>query len=104
MGDDLGWIQGKTNEDWDLVDNDNLQFINELTKELNENHLLYNRVEKAIMRRYYQDDVLYLLKDGKFAIVHLTYSNNNLPGWPRYKEFTTFEEVKNYIEKLREEE
>ena len=91
-------ITEKINDDWDFLDNkENLLFLNELTNELNENHLLYNRIEKAIMRRYSQDDVLYMLKDGKFVIVHLTYSKKNAPGWPIYKEFLTFEEVKQYI-------
>ena len=91
-------INEKIKDDWDFLDNkENLLFMKELTNELNEKHLLHNRVEKAIMRRHSQDDVLYMLKDGKFVIVHLTYSKNNESGWPRYKEFLTFEEAKQYI-------
>jgi len=88
----------KNNEDWELLDDNNTYFLKELTNELTENHLLYNRVTKAIMRRFSQDDVLYLLEDGTFAIVHLTYSKNNLQGWSKYKEFATVEAVNKYIE------
>jgi hypothetical protein len=93
----------KINKDWDLLDNKgNVYFLNQLNNELIEEHFLFNRAEKAIMKRLSQDDVLYLLKDGKFAIVHLTYSKNNSSKWPAYKEFETIGEVRNYIENLED--
>ena len=97
---DLDKNNWKNNEDWELLDDNNTYFFKELTNELTENHLLYNRVTKAIMRRFSQDDVLYLLEDGTYAIVHLTYSKDNLQGWPKYKKFTTVEAVNKYIELL----
>jgi hypothetical protein len=91
-------LEKKYNDDWVLLDNkENSYFLNELNNEINEKHLLYNRVKQAIMRRLSEDDVLYLCKDGKYVIIHLTYSEINETGWPQYKEFSTFEEAQEYI-------
>jgi hypothetical protein len=88
-------LEKKYNDDLVLLNNkENSYFLNELN---NEKHLLYNRVKQEIMRRFSEDDVFYLCKDGKYVIIHLTYSEINEIGWPQYKEFSTFEEAQEYI-------
>ncbi|NIT60695.1 MAG: hypothetical protein GWN00_32175 [Aliifodinibius sp.] len=55
--------------------NDNSQNIeSELKKELNEGHKLYGKRLKVKARRIDNDDVLFELSDGNYAVVHLTWS------------------------------
>jgi len=42
------------------------------------------KAKKALARCYSQDDVLFLLDDNSYAIVHLTYSKNNIGGCPSH--------------------
>jgi len=74
------------------------RWLVELNAELGRTHPLYKKAKRAVARRYSQDDVLFELIDGKYAIVHLTYSHNNLEGWPRFLLFGTFEEAERAIE------
>ena len=88
-GDDFNWSKiAKTNN----------FFIDELNVELSKTHPLYNRVFKAVAKCDSNDDVLFLLHDDNYAIVHLSYSKSNINGFPLYKEFTDLQEAIHYIE------
>jgi len=56
---------------------------------------LVDRQVKAIARRMDRDDVLFLLDEGpQVAVVHLTYSSENLPEFPTtqvYESLAEFE-------------
>ena len=49
-------------------------FIKELNRELKRSHPLYKKAIKAIAKNGAKDDVLFLLNNDDWAIVHLTYS------------------------------
>jgi len=71
----------------------------ELQAELNETHPLYDRkIQWAIAKCYANDDTLFLSEDGKYYIVHLTYSKTNSTGFPHYFEFSDLESTINHIE------
>jgi len=79
---------------WGIVPLEN-GFVRELEKETDVSQ--YDEV-KAIARSYSCDEVLFLFDNNIYRIYHLTYSTNNLKGFPRYKEFLDVEQVVEYIE------
>jgi hypothetical protein len=88
-GDDFNWL---------LVNESNTSFITELRSELNSGHSLLEKAVMAVAKSDSNDDVLFLLKEEKYAIVHLTYSKNNASGFPLYKIFPSIKDAMNYIE------
>lgn len=72
--------------------------LNELNSELNKNHPLYEKGRKAVAKCDSNDDVLFLLYNGNYAIVHLTYSKNNTAGFPKYKVFMDLPSALRHIE------
>jgi len=87
-GDDFSW--GITNDNY---------FLDELNVELSVDHPLHNKASKAVARCYSNDDVLFLLDDHSYAIIHLTYSKMNINGYPCYRCFPNATSVIEYIEK-----
>lgn len=74
----------------------------QLKKELTINHSLFNIDLKSIARRQDNDDVLFELSDGRFAIVHLTWSTSIDSTWPRFKLYDNWQNV--YIKILKDAE
>jgi len=66
-------------------------FEAELRKEIGDRHLLFGEEFIAIAKRQNQDDVLFLLSDGRLAEVHLTGQGRreNDPRWPRTLFYST---------------
>ena len=87
-GDDFNW--GILNDD---------HFLNELNSELKPDHPLHGKVRKALARCYSQDDFLFLLDDGSYAIVHLTFSKNNTGRFPLHVIFADPQSTVDHIEK-----
>ena len=86
------------NDDWDLIDStSDSKWLAELNAELSNTHPLYQKAVKSIARCYPQDDVLYQLENGEYAIVHLTYSHTNVDGWPRFILFENLNDAERYI-------
>ena len=79
---------------WGIVPQEN-GFVRELSKETNVSQ--YEEL-RAVARSYACDEVLFLFDNNIYRIYHLTYSMNNLNGFPRYKEFLDAEKVVEYIE------
>lgn len=79
---------------WGIVPQEN-GFVRVLSKETNVSQ--YEEVQ-AVARSYACDEVLFLFDNNIYRIYHLTYSMNNLNGFPRYKEFLDAEKVVEYIE------
>lgn len=77
-------------------------FVEELKRELGENHFLYNKSVWAVAKCESNDDVLYVTErevgTDIYYIFHLTYSAHNLDGFPKYQEFSDIYSVKNFIE------
>jgi len=86
-------------EHWDVIDlYSNPKSYEELNAQLGKKHPLYRKFNKPIARCYSQDDVLYQLNDGTYAIIHLTYSRSNQDGWPR---FIAFKNLENAVKHIR---
>lgn len=87
---------------WHLLPVSNNTFVTELKKEIGTTHFLYEKDIRAVAKCDSNDDVLYVVRgdsgEGKYYIFHLTYSVNNVVGFPKYREFSTIEDVKDYIE------
>jgi hypothetical protein len=64
----------------------------ELAREVAPTHVLSGRKVTAIGRRARRDDVLFRLDDGTFAQVHLTWSVERDPFWPRTERYASFAE------------
>jgi hypothetical protein len=73
-------------------------FLDEVNSELNDTHPLFEKVVKAVAKCEANDDVLFLLNDSSWVIVHLTYSKNNEKGFPIYKSFSDLLSAMKYIE------
>ena len=76
---------------------DNSNMTIQLHREINKNHILYNKTVKTIARRQDNDDVLFEVEnaDFKYAMVHLTWSQKTLqdPNYPRTKTYTDWQDV-----------
>ncbi|CUO20844.1 hypothetical protein [Clostridium paraputrificum] len=72
-------------------------FEEELKRELNSTHFLYNKDFKAILKSECNDDVIYYIKDGSFIVVHLTYQKENAINYPRYKIIDNIVGLKKFI-------
>lgn len=80
---------------WGIVPKEN-RFVSELKKETD----ISQCVEvKAVARSYSCDEVLFLFDNKIYRIYHLTYSANNITGFPKYTEFLDECAVVEYIEK-----
>ncbi len=77
-------------------------FVDELKKEIGKEHFLYNKKIWTVAKCTSNDDVLYVTEDecgaDIYYIFHLTYSENNLAGFPQYKELKSVYAVKDFIE------
>ena len=94
----LNKLEKKYGDDfnWGILKDNN--FLNELHAELTAGHHLHGKARQALARCYSQDDFLFLLDDNSYAIVHLTFSKNNINGFPLYKKFADLQSVINHIE------
>ena len=63
----------------------------ELPRELCPEHVLKGIAATALGRRWRRDDVLFLLADGRFAQVHLTWHQESDPQWPDTQIYESFE-------------
>ncbi|RKJ71665.1 hypothetical protein D7X33_22115 [Butyricicoccus sp. 1XD8-22] len=80
----------------------NSAFVEELKREIGEKHFLYDKKVWTVAKCKSNDDVLYIT-DGEsgaeiYYIFHLTYSNQNLEGFPKYEKFIDAYAVKEFIE------
>ena len=87
---------------WHVLPFTNKSFVAELKKEIGETHFLYNERIYAVAKCDSNDDVLFAAgnEDGMdiYYIFHLTYSVNNMDGYPKYIKLIGIQEVREYIE------
>ena len=87
---------------WGMIPFGNRTFVPELKKEIGENDPLYNELIYAVAKSYVNDDVLFVVGGYRdvdiYRIYHLTYSEKNAEGFPKYEEFAGILAVKEYIE------
>jgi hypothetical protein len=70
-------------------------FEDQLKREVGSNHILYEMAATTIARRQDSDDVAFGLENGKYAVVHLTWSNHfhKDPRWPVTEIFDNWESL-----------
>ena len=94
-GEDFNWYMVPLSQS-------NCVFVEELKKELGEGHFLYHKKVWAVAKCESNDDVLYLTAGEQggdtYYIFHLTYSKQNLEGFPKYEKFADIYAVKEFIE------
>lgn len=78
-------------EPWQAENSSTL--VDELQRELSIGHQLFRVPVAAIARRYDRDDVLFSLLDGssQVALVHMTWSVESSPNYPRTELFESFQ-------------
>ena len=81
---------------WHMIPFTNKTYVNELKKELGKNDNLVDQNIYSVAKCDSNDDVLFLVGD-LWRIYHLTYSTNNMPGYPKYEEFSSRREAAEYI-------
>lgn len=76
--------------------------VAELKKEIGSKHFLYGKTIYAVAKCESNGDVLYVTDnefgEDSYYIFHLTYSQHNTNGFPKYKEFKDIYAVKEYLE------
>lgn len=86
---------------WGWVNDDvSNGYMKEINIELGKKHHLYNKIKCFVGKCFASDDALYMLKDGKAAIVHLTWSRKEekIEESPTYTEFLNLKSAIQYIE------
>ena len=76
--------------------------VKELKKEIGEGHFLYYKEIWAVAKCTSNDDVLYVTSEelgtDVYYIFHLTYSHQNIEGFPKCEKFADIQAVKEFIE------
>lgn len=83
---------------WFIVDTEKNSYVSEAYREIAQYHPLYGIKLTVLAKSEANDDVLFYMEHGQFAVIHLTYSQNQTSGFPRYKILDTYDEVKAYLE------
>jgi len=84
----------------------NQNLSGQLEKEISKNHVLFDKNVETLARRQDNDDVLFLVEENTFAVVHLTWGNNshNDGHFPISEQYDTWEDLyENRILKDNEE-
>ncbi len=79
-------------EPWYWTEQD---LTDQLEKEISSSHVLYGKAVKTLARRQDNDDVLFLIDNGNFAIVHLTWRTQRHVDnrWPTTQLFDNWEDL-----------
>ena len=94
MANEFQQIPDKLPEPWSW---DNSDLTPQLRREMSNEHILFSKSLKTIVRRQDNDDVLFELKNDnfKYAIVHLTWAQETLLGnhYPRTELFKDWNDL-----------
>lgn len=89
---------------WHMISHTKLQdtFVDELKRELGEENDIFCNKIYSLAKCDSNDDVLFLICNDRvgelWRIYHLTYTSDNLSGFPQYEEFTRINDVGEFIE------
>lgn len=82
-------------EPWEEMPNAEILFFKEqLVKEITLSHSLFGLQQQPIGRSSANDDILISVGSGKFAVIHLMWSNSGDHLWPSTEFFDSWEESK----------
>lgn len=87
---------------WFMLPFTNLFYVEELNKELGER--AFKQKVFSVAKCESNDDVLFLINENDYRIYHLTYSKNNLDGFPKYTSFDCLQSAIEFIEQKYVEE
>lgn len=97
INDLINYVNNLGDECYWFVISNRQYFEEELNRELNREHFLYNKDLEAVIKSECNDDVIFYMSNGALVLVHLTYSSENLKEFPRFKIFNDINEVKAYV-------
>ena len=83
---------------WRMLPFTDRSFVEELKREIGENHPLWGKQLWAAAKSDTGDRVLYLTEEGDYYIFQLTYSEHNQEGFPVCQRFPGIDEVKEALE------
>lgn len=84
----------------------NQNLVSQLKREISTNHILFEKKVETLARRQDNDDVLFLVDNSSFTVVHLTWTNNshNDVRFPICEQYVSWKELyENRILKDKEE-
>lgn len=94
-GEDFNWYMVPLSQS-------NGALVEELKKELGKGHFLSDKKVWAVAKCASNDDVLFAADEepgtDSYYIFHLTYSAQNMQGFPKYKKFSDIYAVKEFME------
>lgn len=79
-------------EPWYWTEQD---LIDQLKREIGKTHILHGKTIKTLAKRQDNDDVLFLVDDEKFAVVHLTWASQRQTDncWPATQFFDNWDDL-----------
>lgn len=87
---------------WYLLPDSDKCFVSELKREIGKKHPLQEKSILAVAKCTSNDDLLYMTLDDTgrniYYIFHLTYSDEEVDGFPKCERFTDMLAVKSFIE------
>lgn len=84
---------------WTVISPANKYYSNEAKNEIKPGHPLYGLEIWSVAKCESKDDVMFVLEDGRYIILHLTYCENIDPSYPNYISFNYLQDAIEYIEK-----
>ena len=84
---------------WRMLPLTNRSFVEELKREMGEDHPLWGKQLWAAAKCDSDDRVLYLTGDGEYYLVHLTWSGHKEEGFPHYRRLSGIEEEREALER-----
>jgi hypothetical protein len=89
-GDDFIWWANTTN---------NVYYESEAKREIKQGHPLYEKSIYYLAKCEINDDVIFGLDNGSYVIIHLTFAEYSLAGYPKFQYFSDIKNIICYIEK-----
>lgn len=83
---------------WYRVNEEHDKFEVEAYREIGKEHPLFGMTLNCLAKSEKNDNVLFYTEYGQFVVIHLTYSENNVSGYPKYQLLDTHQELKEYWE------
>ncbi|SHL77609.1 hypothetical protein SAMN02745136_05674 [Anaerocolumna jejuensis DSM 15929] len=87
------------NFNWSLIGFSNQYFVEEAKKEIKPGHLLYGKTMNSVAKSESNDDVMFVMENERYVIIHLTYCKDGEVRYPTFLEFENLIEVMSFIEK-----